>query len=82
MSDYKQTRDAAGKITSRFSTMLKNLQDEYEDEVVVGALMRYYEICDENDEDLIWAIERILSDYMSPQDFSSWMLTKNGGKSG
>jgi hypothetical protein len=72
MSDYNQTCDAAGKITSRFSTMLKNLQDEYEDEVVVGALMRYYEICDENDEDLIWAIERILSDYMSPQDFSSW----------
>lgn len=82
MSDYKQTRDAAGKVTSRFSTMLKNLGDEYEDEIVVVSLMHYYEICDENDEDLIWAIERILSDYMSPQDFSSWMLTKNGGKSG
>ena len=72
MSDYKQTRDAAGKITSRFSTMLKNLGDEYEDEIVVVSLMHYYEICDENDKDLIWAIERILSDYMSPQDFSSW----------
>jgi hypothetical protein len=82
MSDYNQTRDAAGKITSRFSTMLKNLGDEYEDEIVVVSLMHYYEICDENDKDLIWAIERILSDYMSPQDFSSWMLTKNGGKSG
>jgi hypothetical protein len=82
MSDYKQTRDAAGKITSRFSTMLKNLQDEYEDEVVVVSLMRYYEICDENDEDLIWAIERLLSDYMPPQDFRSWTLTKNGGKRG
>lgn len=72
MSDYNQTRDAAGKITSRFSTMLKNLGDEYEDEIVVVSLMQYYEICDENDKDLIWAIERILSDYMSPQDFRSW----------
>jgi hypothetical protein len=72
MSDYNQTRDAAGKITSRFSTMLKNLGDEYEDEIVVVSLMHYYEICDENDKDLIWAIERILSDYMSPQDFSIW----------
>jgi hypothetical protein len=73
MSDYKQTRDAAGKTTSRFRTTLKNLQDELaKDEIVVVSLMRYYEICDENDEDLIWAIERILSDYMSPQDFRSW----------
>jgi hypothetical protein len=73
MSDYKQTRDAAGKITSRFRTTLKNLQDELaKDEIVVVSLMQYYEICDENDEDLIWAIERILSDYMSPQDFRSW----------
>jgi len=73
MSDYKQTRDAAGKITSRFSTTLKNLQDELaKDEIVVVSLMQYYEICDENDKDLIWAIERILSDYMSPQDFRSW----------
>lgn len=35
MSDYKQTRDVSGRVVSRFSTMLKNLQDDYEDEIVV-----------------------------------------------
>ena len=93
MSDYKQTRDAAGKITSRFATMLKNLQEEYEDEIVVVSLMRYYELCAkpdkidntvgeyiDPDEDLLWAIERVLQDYMTTKDFSDWVLTRYGGK--
>lgn len=93
MSDYKQTRDAAGKITSRFATMLKNLQEEYEDEIVVVSLMRYYELCAkpdkidntvgeyiDPDEDLLWAIERVLQDYMTTKDFNDWMLTRYGGK--
>jgi hypothetical protein len=31
MSDYNQTRDAAGVITSRFGNMLRNLSDEQEE---------------------------------------------------
>ena len=29
MSDYKQTRDAAGNVTSQYGQMLRNLDDEY-----------------------------------------------------
>lgn len=32
MSDYKLTRDAAGKITTQYSQMLQRLEDEQEDE--------------------------------------------------
>ena len=28
------------------------------------------------DEDLLWAIERILQDYMSTPEFNAWMSTK------
>ena len=93
MSDYKQTRDAAGIITSRFSNMLKNLQEDYEEEIVVVSLMKYYEMCakpdkidntrDEYidpDEDLLWAIERVLQDYMPSRDFNDWLMTRYGGK--
>lgn len=92
MSDYKQTRDVSGRVVSRFSTMLKNLQDDYEDEIVVVSLMKYYDMCAkpdkidnssdvvDPDEDLLWAIERVLADYMTSSDFSSWLLTRHGGR--
>jgi hypothetical protein len=93
MTDYNQTRDAAGMITSRFSTMLKNLQDEYEDEIVVVNLMKDYDMCakpdkidntiDEYidpDEDLLWAIEKVLEYYMTKVEFNNWLLTRYGGK--
>jgi len=92
MSDYKQTRDVSGRVVSRFSTMLKNLQDDYEEEIVVVSLMQYYDMCAkpdkidnssdviEPDEDLLWAIERVLADYMTSSDFSSWLLTRHGGR--
>ena len=76
MSDYNVTRDAAGKITDRFSDMLRRLQDDYEDEIVVVSLMRYYEICDE-DEDLLWAIDRVLQCYMAPTDYLRWSKAKS-----
>jgi len=89
MSDYKQTRDAAGIITSRFSNMLKNLQDDYEEEIVVVSLMGYYEMCakpdkidntrDEYidpDEDLLWAIERVLQDFMTTDEFNGWVAAR------
>jgi len=79
MSDYKTTRDAAGKITSRFDKMLRNLVDDYEDEIVVVSLMRYYNLClDNNDASILEAIERVLEDFMCTADYSDWLLTRKG----
>ena len=89
MSDYKTTRDAAGKITSRFDKMLRNLIDDYEDEMVVVALMKYYDLCLEPNTDeggelidpdtsILEAIERVLEDFMTTYDYSAWMLTRKG----
>jgi len=87
MTDYQLTRDAAGNITTRYDKMLRDLRDDYEDELVVGSLIKYYNLCsvlvkDEGgmdmgvDEDLLWAIERILQDYMSTSEFNAWMSTR------
>ena len=78
-SDYKQTRDAAGIITSRFDKMLRNLTDDYEDEMVVVSLMKYYNLClDNGDPTILEAIERVLEDYMYPADYSDWLLIRKG----
>jgi len=87
MNDYQLTRDAAGNITTRYDKMLRDLRDDYEDELVVVSLIKYYNLCsvpvkDEGgmdmgvDEDLLWAIERILQDYMSTSVFNAWMSTR------
>jgi len=79
MSDYNVTRDAAGKITTRFDKMLRNLTDDYEDEIVVVSLMRYYNLClDNNDASILEAIERVLEDFMCTADYSDWLLTRKG----
>ena len=79
MSDYNVTRDAAGKITTRFDKMLRNLVDDYEDEIVVVSLMRYYNLClDNNDASILEAIERVLEDFMCTADYSDWLLTRKG----
>lgn len=93
MTDYNVTRTIAGKITDRFSNMLRELEDDYEEEVVVVSLMKYYDLCSkytkidntkdeyiEPDVDLLWAIERVLADYMTSEDFNAWLLNRNGGK--
>ena len=45
MSDYNVTRRVATKITDRFSNMLRNLEDDFEEEVVVCSLMKYHSLC-------------------------------------
>jgi len=90
MTDYNVTRDVAGRITDRFSTMLKNLQDDYEQEIVVISLMEYYDMCSkpdkidntvdeyiEPDEDLLWAIDRVLQDYMTSSEYNLWLNGRN-----
>ncbi len=89
MSDYNVTRSAATQVTERFSRMLRDLEDDFEEEIVVWSLMKYHNLCsvpvtDEGgmdmgvDEDLLWAIERILQDFMATSDFNDWMLTVKG----
>ncbi len=89
MSDYNVTRSAANQVTERFSRMLRDLEDDFEEEIVVWSLMKYHNLCsvpvtDEGgmdmgvDEDLLWAIERILQDFMATSDFNDWMLTVKG----
>ena len=92
-TDYNVTRSAANKITDRFSNMLRDLEDDFEEEIVVVSLMKYYNLCsvpvkDEGgmdmgvDEDLLWAIERILQDFMSTSDFNAWMLSVKDKQNG
>ena len=78
MSDYNMTRDAAATITDRFSGMLRRLQDDYEDEIVVVSLMKYYYIVKDNgDEDLLKAIDRVLQEYMVDIDYLRWRREVN-----
>lgn len=89
MTDYNVTRTVAGKITDRFSKMLEDLHDEYTTEAVVISLMEYYSLCSkpdkidntkdeyiDPDEDLLWAIDRVLQDYMKSVDYNAWVLTR------
>lgn len=85
-TDYDVTRRVATKITDRFSNMLRRLEDDFEEEIVVHSLTKLYKLCsvpvtDEGgmdmgvDEYLLWAIESILLEYMSPDEFKEWVLT-------
>lgn len=87
MSSYNQTRDAAGKVTTRYEKMLRNLTDDYMDDITVVSLMDSYNLFSEPDKDeggqeievdydLLAAIEKVLGEvYMSKSDFNDWMLT-------
>ena len=76
MSDYKQTRDFAGRVTTRFSKMLRNMSDDIEEEMVVCTLMNYYNILDDSDEDLVWAVDRVLQDFMTTKDYNDWRKSR------
>ena len=89
MSDYNTTRDAANVITTRYEKMLRNLSEDYQDEMVVVSLMNHYSLCSEPDTDegvlngevddtILSAIERVLEDYMNTSDYTAWMLTRKG----
>lgn len=83
MSDYDQTRKFSGPVTQRFSKMLIDLQDDYEEEITIVTLLNYYNLCnkdmDEVDKDLLWAIERILQDFMTTHDFDHWLQNRGNG---
>jgi len=86
MSDYNTTRDAANVITTHYEKMLRNLSEDYQDEMVVVSLMNHYSLCSEPntdeggdvDDTILPAIERVLEDYMNTSDYNAWMLTRKG----
>ena len=77
MSDYNLTRSVAGEVVTRFASMLEDLEDDYEEEIVVVSLMRQYRwATEEADEDLLWAIDRILQEFLTPDQYSWWEKEK------
>lgn len=86
MSDYNVV---SNDLTDRFTAMLDDYKTDFEEEIVVVSLMKYYDLCSkftkidntvdegvDHDEDLLWAIERVLQDYMTTSDFDSWVRTR------
>jgi hypothetical protein len=78
MNDYDETRKASSRIAERFSQTLRNLKDDFEADIVVVSLMESYEMVDEDeDEDLLWAIDRVLTFYMTPSEYNLWLNGRN-----
>ncbi len=74
MTNYDETRKASSRIAERFSQTLRNLKDDFEDDIVVVSLMESYEMVDEDeDEDLLWAIDRVLAFYMESSEYNLWI---------
>jgi len=76
-------------LTDRFIAMLNDYKTDFEEEIVVASLREYYDLCSkpvkidntvdewiDPEEDLLWAIERVLQDYMTTDDFDSWVKTR------
>ena len=47
------------------------LSDEQIEEIVVDELKTYYRVVDD-DPDITWAIDRVLQDFLTPEDYSTW----------
>jgi len=78
MTNYDETRKASSRIAERFSQTLRNLKDDFEDDIVVVSLMESYEMVDEDeDEDLLWAIDRVLAFYMTSSEYNLWLNGRN-----
>jgi hypothetical protein len=69
---HDETREASSRIAERFSQTLLNLKDDFEDDIVAVSLMESYEMVDE-DEELLWAIDRVLAFYINSSDYNLWI---------
>jgi len=78
MTDYNETRKASSKMAERFSQTLRNLKDDFEDDIVVVSLMESYKMVDEDeDEDLLWAIDKVLAFYLTSSEYNLWLNGRN-----
>jgi len=66
-------------LSVKFAEVLKDYQDDYEDEIVVVTLLNYYRMCS-GDEDLQWAVERVLQEFMPPNNFLEWQRARALGE--
>lgn len=73
-------------LMDRFEKMLAQHLEDYQDEMVVISLMKYYDHLAKDliaQEDFYYdigiAIERVLEDYMTHYDFELWKKTRYGG---
>jgi hypothetical protein len=69
--------------------MSNDILMEQSDELVVKSLQNYYDICSkpdkidcsddiiEPDEDLLWAIRRVLEEYMGRDEYDRWKNENN-----
>jgi hypothetical protein len=78
MTDYNVYLRRDGKLIDRFSQMVQNFRDDFEEEIVVVTLLNYYNVCclGDHDEDLLWAIERVLQDFMTTDEFNGWVAAR------
>lgn len=84
MSDYNMYLRRDGTLIDRFSKMVSDFRDDFEEEIVVVTLLNYYNMCSkpdkidnsdmyiDPDDDLLWAIDRVLQDFMTTQDYNAW----------
>ena len=81
MCDYNVYLRRDGQLIDRFSQMVQNFRDDFEEEIVVVTLLNYYSVCSKPDsegcdEDLLWAIERVLQDFMTTDEFNGWVAAR------
>jgi hypothetical protein len=81
MSDYNVYSRHVDTLTNRFSQMIQDFRDDFEEEIVVVTLLDYYKMCSNPDsgeycEDLLWAIERVLQDFMTTDEFNGWRTAR------
>jgi len=73
MTNYSKTRQSSTKIAERFAKTLRNLKDDFEEDIVVVSLMDAYDMVDKDeDEELLRAIERVLEFYMPHSNYQQW----------
>ena len=72
-------------LMDRFEKMMLDHLEDYQEEIVVLSLMKYYDLLAKGPDyvefyyDIGIAIERVLEDYMTHYDFELWKKTRYGG---
>ena len=79
MSDYNIYLRRDGTLTDRFSKMVEEYLNDFEEEITVVTLLNYYSVCsklDIQDDDLLWAIDRVLQQFMPITDYTAWSAAR------
>ena len=80
MSDYNIYLRRDGTLTDRFSKMVEEYLNDFEEEITVVTLLNYYSVCsksDEQDDDLLWAIDMVLQQFMPSADYNAWSVARS-----